>query len=327
MSTLSEFATDDRTARVALSLVGTPNDPTTGRLLEQVGAVELIKLVGMDGSVPGMDDVATAVWRDRMRSATTPESLATRISDARSFRVIIPSDPDWPAALNDLGDRTPYALWAKGRTELLSTPISQRVTITGARAATSYGAHVTEELCDDLTTSGKTLVAGAAYGIDGSVHQAALRRGGDTIAVLASGIDRPYPMGHADLLERVGNRGLTISEVPPGTAPTRQRFLDRARILGALSGTTVVVEAGARSGTLRIAQEAAELGRRVGAVPGPVTSAASAGANSLLQQGMARVVTNGHDVIDLEVQNRSAPERMSIHQGAPRVASQHSRVL
>ncbi len=131
MPTLSEFATDDRAARMALSFVGTPNDPTTGHLLEQVGAVELIKLVSKDGPVPGMDDIATAVWRDRIRSATTLEHLATRIGGARSFRVIIPSDPDWPAALNDLGDRTPYALWAKGRTELLSTPISQRITITG----------------------------------------------------------------------------------------------------------------------------------------------------------------------------------------------------
>lgn len=327
MPTLAEFATDDRAARVALSFVGTSNDPATGRLLKRVGAVELIKLVGKDGPVPGMDDISAAVWRERIRSAATPERIAARMVDARSFRVITPSDPDWPTALNYLGDRAPFALWAKGRTELLFTRLGERITMAGSRAATSYGAHVTDELCEDLIPAGKALVSGAAYGIDGAVHRAVLARGGDTIAVLASGVDRPYPMGHADLLERIGTRGLVISEVPPGMVPTRQRFLDRARILGALSGTTVIVEAGARSGTVRIAHEAAELGRPVGAVPGPVTSAASTGTNLLLQQGLAQVITSGHDVVNLGKQKMSAPERMLIHQGAPRVAPQNSRVL
>lgn len=327
MLTLSDFASDDRAARVVLSFVGTPNDLATGRLLGQIGEVELVKLIIKEGPVPGMDDVSAAVWRDRVRSAMTPESLAARINDARSFRVIIPSDPDWPAALEDLGERTPYALWAKGRTELLSTPLSQRITMTGSRAATSYGAHVTEELCDGLTRDGKTLVAGAAYGIDGSVHRAVLARGGDTIAVLASGIDRPYPMGHADLLERVGNRGLAVSEVPPGQSPTRQSFINRARMLGALSGTTVVIEAGVRSDTIRLVHEAAELGRHVGAVPGPVTSAASTGTNLLLQRGLARVITSSHDISNLEEQKRGASERKSIHHGAPHCAAQDSRVL
>ncbi|WP_373425636.1 DNA-processing protein DprA [Microbacterium sp. W4I4] len=107
--------------------------------------------------------------------------------------------------------------------------------------------------------------------------------GGKTIAVLAGGVDRAYPAGHTDLFARIEQQGLLVSEVAPGVAPTRQRFLDRGRIMAALSSTTVIVEAGARSGSLRVANEAVELGRSVGAVPGPVTSAASYGSNILLR--------------------------------------------
>lgn len=324
MPTLSDFASNDRAARVALSFVGTPNDPATGRLLVQVGAVELFKLIAKEGCVPGMDDISATVWRNRIRSAITRKSLAARISDARSFRVIIPSDPDWPVALEDLGERTPYALWVKGRTELLSTPLAQRITMTGSRAATAYGICVTEELCDGLTASGKTIVSDAAYGVDGSVHRAALARSGDTIAVLASGIDNPYPIGHADLLQRIESLGLVVTEVPPSVTPTRQRFIDRARILGALSATTVVVEAGARSGALRTAHEAIAMGRQVGAVPGPVTSAASTGTNLLLQRGLARVITNSHDISNLEKHRWGDPEQRSIHRGAPHFDAQNS---
>lgn len=171
--------------------------------------------------------------------------------------------------------RTPYGLWVNGNTDLLRGDAADRVTITGARAATGYGTFVAEEIASGLSEKGRTVVAGAAYGIEGSAHRAALAGGGSTIAVMASGIDRPYPAAHNQLLERIAQRGLVISEVPPGSAPTRQRSTDRARLQAALSGATVIVEAGAHSGSMRTAQEAQDLGRIVGAVPGPVTSAAS----------------------------------------------------
>lgn len=117
--------------------------------------------------------------------------------------------------------------------------------------------------------------------------------------MLASGVDRTYPSGHADLFERIRQNGVVVSEHAPGVAPTRQRFLDRSRLLAAFSETTVIVEAGARSGSIRTAVEARDLGRTVGAVPGPITSAASTGANLLLQQGRAQLVTNAADVRDL----------------------------
>ena len=327
MLTLADLAKDDRSARVMLAMVSSPNDVLSRNLLERVSTVELIALADSDGPVPGMDRVEAAVWRDHLHSAAMPDHLAARMAEASSFRVIIPSDPDWPTTLNDLGHRAPYALWAKGRTELLTQPLPQRITVTGARADTSYGAHVTDELCGDLAQGGRTLVAGAAYGIEASAHRAALLRDANTIAVLASGVDRPYPAGHADLIDRIAREGLLLSEVPPSVAPTRQRFIHRSRILAALSGATIIVEAGPRSGSLHTATEAAQLGRLVGAVPGPVTSAASTGTNLLLQNGHAHVITNGSDIVRMLEGEANAPERSVIREGAPHAVSPKSRVL
>jgi DNA processing protein len=171
----------------------------------------------------------------------------------------------------------PYVLWVKGATSLLAGSLQDRFTITGARASTSYGAHVAQMLANDLASEEKVLVSGGAYGIDAAVHTAALASGGHTVAVLAGGLDRPHPAGHRELLERIGDLGLLVSELPPGAVPTRTRFLARARIEAALSGSTTIVEAAGRSGALPVAQCAHELGRAVGAVPGPVTSTASMG--------------------------------------------------
>ncbi|WP_083850870.1 DNA-processing protein DprA [Arthrobacter sp. TB 23] len=130
--------------------------------------------------------------------------------------------------------------------------------------------------------------------MEGAAHRSALAAGGDRIAVLAGGVDRPYPAGHRELLDRVADVGLMVSEMAPGTTQTRRRFLARGRLMAALSEASVVVEAGVRSGSLRVAAEACVLGRGVGAVPGPVTSVTSAGTHMLLRDGTARVVTKCH---------------------------------
>ena len=129
------------------------------------------------------------------------------------------------------------------------------------------------------------------------------------IAVMAGGPDRRYPAGHRDMLERLGNLGLLLSEMPPGSAPTRHRFIARGRLLAALSSATVIVEAGARSGALNVAREANSLGRGVGAVPGPITSAASTGTHLLLREGTATLVTGSHDVAALTTSRQQAPAR------------------
>ena len=156
--------------------------------------------------------------------------------------------------------------------------------------------------------SGAVIVSGGAYGIDGAAHRAALGVGGATVALLAGGVDRAYPQGHQQLLRTIAASGAVVSEVPCGTAPTKWRFLSRNRIIAALSDATVVIEAGWRSGSLNTAGHAAALGRPLGAVPGPVTSAASAGCHRLLREYDARCVTTAAEVRELWGDAGSAPE-------------------
>jgi DNA processing protein len=207
----------------------------------------------------------------------------------------------------------PIALWVSGEANRLAGATSTRITIVGARAATTYGEHVAMEFASELATQGRVVVSGGAYGIDGAAHRAAtLARPGATIAVLATGLHNFYPAGHQQLFERIhDDGGLILSELPPGAAPTRWRYLQRDRLLAVLSGATVVVEAGYRSGSLSIAGQAHALGRPVGAVPGPVTSAASAGCHRLLQEGIATLVTDARDATDLlESTNAAVSERV-----------------
>lgn len=190
-------------------------------------------------------------------------------------------------------------LWTQGASSFLATALSDRVTITGARASTHYGEHVTSELAAGLADEERVVIAGGAYGIDSAAHRGVLAAGGQTIAVLATGLDRRYPAAHTELLDRIGDTGLLVSELPPGTTPTRERFISRSRLMAALSGGVVIPEAGVRSGSLATVRTAHDLGRSIGAVPGPVTSAVSNGPNQLIKQGVASVVTQASDVIAL----------------------------
>ena len=297
MTILSQVVQDERTARMALSMIVEPDDAVTGRLLRELGTLELFRLAEGDESMPGLSVVDAQVWRaqfQRSDARTLEQNLVA--AERAGIGTLIPGDNEWPTALDDLGDRRPYVLWTRGTTSFLARPLSDLVTITGARASTSYGEHVAGQLASDLANAERLVVAGGAYGIEGAAHQAALASGGDTIAVMANGVDRMYPMGHRELLERVADLGLLISEVPPGAVPTRHRFIARARLMAALSTATVVVEAGARSGSMKVAESAQELGRMVGAVPGPVTSATSAGPHRLLRDKDCAVITDAADL-------------------------------
>ena len=169
------------------------------------------------------------------------------------------------------------------------------VTVVGARRASGYGLEVARMLGSELASVGLVVISGLALGIDGAVHRGAIERG-RTVAVLAGGPDRPYPMSHARLHRRIKEQGLVISEMPPGTRPWRWAFPARNRIMAALSRMTVVVEAARRSGSLITAEMAADAGREVGAVPGPVTAGPSIGANELIASGAA-LVRGGEDVV------------------------------
>jgi DNA processing protein len=202
----------------------------------------------------------------------------------------------YPAGLRDAAD-APWALIGRGTPKLLDglEPF-EAVTIVGARRATSYGREIARELGRELAAAGMTVVSGLAFGIDGCAHRGALD-GGRTIAVLGCGPDVAYPASHRSLWRQVCERGLVISELPPGAPPWRWTFPARNRIMAALSGMTVVVEAATRSGSLITMDLAADLGRDLGAVPGPVTSRASAGPNALLAGG-ACVIRDAQDVLD-----------------------------
>ncbi len=299
MTNLSEVVQDERTARMVLSMIVEPDDAVSGRLLRRLGALELLRLAERDDVVAGLSAVDAHVWRSQFQRSDTRTLEQNIVAAERAgIGTLIPGDKEWPSALDDLGDRRPYVLWTRGTTSFLARPLSDLVTITGARASTSYGEQVARQLASDLTNAERLVVAGGAYGIEGAAHRAALASGGDTIAVMANGVDRPYPVGHRELLERVADLGLMVSEVPPGAVPTRHRFLARARLMAALSAATVVVEAGARSGSMKVAQFAHDLGRNVRAVPGPVTSATSVGPHRLVREGNATLVTCGGDVLD-----------------------------
>ena len=211
--------------------------------------------------------------------------------------LLTPEHAHWPTGLADLGTSTPHAFWVRGNSELLTATPS--TAIVGARAATGYGEHVTMEITAGLVERGHTIISGAAYGIDGMAHRAALASHGSTIAYLAGGVDRYYPSAHDALLTRIAEEGAVVSELACGQPPTKWRFLMRNRLIASHSQRTVVVEAGWRSGSLNTAGHAANIGRPLGAVPGPVTSAASAGCHRLIRDYSATLVTNANEIAQL----------------------------
>lgn len=311
MASLTDYAPDERTARVMLSMVAESGDARVGRLLARIGGVETIRLLDTDTAMPELRHEEAEVLRHRVRLASDGadfDELMPRLLDGR-YTLLIPDDRDWPAGLADLGERTPYLLWAEGATSLLSRPVSDLVTITGSRASTSYGDLVAGEIAAGLAEEDKVVVAGGAYGIEAAAHRAALGTGGSAIAVLAGGIDLNYPRGNTELLDTIRAVGAVVSEQPPGAVPTRSRFLARSRVLAALSAATIVPEAGARSGALVTTDHALRLGRGVGAVPGPVTSAASTGPHLLIQDQRATLITNASDAQALMDHPGSAQSR------------------
>jgi DNA processing protein len=205
-------------------------------------------------------------------------------------------DARYPAGLRDAAD-APWALFGRGDPALLAElDPAATVTVVGARRASSYGREVAGSLGRELAAAGLVVVSGMAFGVDGCAHRGALGAG-RTVAVLGCGADVAYPASHRSLWRQICERGLVLSELPPGTGAWRWAFPARNRIMAALAGMTVVVEAAERSGSLITADLAADLGRDLGAVPGPVGSRLSAAPNALLAGG-ACVVRDAQDVLD-----------------------------
>ncbi|WP_037625118.1 DNA-processing protein DprA [Streptomyces aureus] len=286
----------ERGARVTLSRVVEPGDEVCGRWIGEVGAPEAVRwLYGERERPRGMTDRRWAGLRARAARADPERDLELARSAGVGF--VCPGEPDWPAQLDDLGDARPVGLWVRGRPGLRLWAL-RSVAVVGARACTEYGAHMAATLGAGLAERGWVVVSGGAYGIDGAAHRGALGAGGATVAVLACGVDRPYPRGHTALITRIAEQGLVVGELPPGEHPTPSRFILRNRVIAALTRGTVVVEAAYRSGALVTARAAQRLGRFTMGVPGPATSALSAGVHELLR-GEAVLVSDAAEVAEL----------------------------
>ncbi|MDQ4490734.1 DNA-processing protein DprA [Sinomonas sp. ASV486] len=314
-----------RIARAALSRLFEPLDPVGMLLVEAFGPLEALRIAS--GQAPADDLAALARVLDgagrgpaaTLQSGTGKaggglaaalERWSPRVAhlaperDLETIarfggRLVIPEDAEWPVGLTELGTDGPLCLWVRGEEPLPDT--ERCVAVVGSRDATGYGLSVAGELARGLADFGVTVVSGGAYGIDGQAHRAALTSSGPavpTMAVLAGGVDRYYPSGHEELLREVARRGHLISELPPGAAPSKHRFLKRNRLIAAMSMLTVVVEARWRSGALSTARRAVDLGRQVAAVPGSVYSANSAGCHGLLRDG-AMCVTEAKEAYEL----------------------------
>lgn len=304
-----ESTSDDRLhafADAAWSFLVEPGDRVAGALIRRFGSSEaLSRIVGRPAASTLADDElaaadiaeALARWEPRLETPALFRSLTSAAT--LGIRLVRDGDEQWPDGLVDLGDNGPRVLWVRGETAALPA-MSTSVAIVGARASTGYGEHVAMDFAAGFVSRGYSVVSGGAYGIDGMAHRAALACGGLTVAVMAGGLDNLYPSGHEELLKRIMNTGAVVSEVPPGGAPTRWRFLQRNRLIAAMAGGTVVIEAGYRSGSLNTATHARDLDRPLGVVPGPITSGQSAGCHRLLRTNpAAELVTSVADMVDL----------------------------
>ncbi|NDA80396.1 MAG: DNA-protecting protein DprA [Actinobacteria bacterium] len=208
------------------------------------------------------------------------------------IRRITPTDSEWPDQLHALA-APPRELYVRGRNLAeIAGMDGDSVAIVGARNSTHYGEKVARDFATYLAALGWSIVSGGAFGIDYHAHRGALLIDGITIAVLAGGLDAPYPRSHDGLFREILERGALISEQPPGVRAAKGHFLNRNRIIAGLSRGTIVVEAAFKSGAIRTARDCAEIFRPVLAIPGAINAPQSAGTNTLIRDRIAELVTS-----------------------------------
>ncbi|MFM6978221.1 MAG: DNA-processing protein DprA [Micrococcales bacterium] len=309
----------DAFARAVWSLVTEPGDSFATALISTLGAksaleselnritskqyVNLIKEAGFDDAsgdrFKNFDSLlsdARERWQSRLKLVAVENMLA--VAKHCKATLVTPDDSLWPEQLSDLNLGTPHCLWLRGaRSNLVFA--NHSMAVVGARQATSYGDWVTTEIVSAAADENISIISGGAYGIDAVAHRSALATNTPTIAIMAGGIDRLYPSGNIELLSRVVQTGLVISEQAPGSNPTKWRFLQRNRLIAALSSATIVVEAGKRSGAINTAHHAIELHRALGVVPGPISSPASLGCHNLIKENHDYLLTSAMDAVNL----------------------------
>lgn len=280
----------ERSARMGLCALAWLGAPAVATAVVEFGAVDVWTGLLARGE--------ETVWG--RRAAAVDLVGIQRATEALQARFIIPTDPEWPQGLANLATADvagqsgePTGLWVLGRS---LQELDGGVAIVGARASTSYGEQAALLLAADLAVGGRPIVSGLAFGIDAAAHRGALGNRGTTIAVVASGLDNPYPSANRALADAVIRGGALVSELPPGYRPTKHAFLARNRIIAGLSEAVIVVEAASRSGAKNTASWGNALGRHVLAVPGPITSSMSSTPHRLIREGEATLVTSAADV-------------------------------
>ncbi|GAA1890575.1 DNA-processing protein DprA [Asanoa iriomotensis] len=303
--------TEIQLARVALTLLAEPGTRAVHRLVARHGPRAALALA-LSGEIP--DETARDAVAARLAAGDPrPAAEAALATAARlGARLVVPEDAEWPPGLAALevvqlsvSDRRvdrelapPLCMWVRGEWPL-SDAFDRSVAIVGSRASTQYGEHVATDLAYGLAEREWTVVSGGAFGIDAAAHRGALAAGGLTIAVLACGIERAYPVANTALFDRIAETGLLITEWPPGADPLRPRFLIRNRVIAAATRGTILVEAAARSGATQTIRRAIAMRRPAMVVPGPVTSAMSVGCHEILRlHEPARLVANVSHVLE-----------------------------
>jgi len=309
---------DDHAARVALGYLAEPGNLALHQMVVADGATTALQRV-LDGDAP--DKALRAKAYAAIRADGDPRrraEAALHRGHLVGARVVVPGDDEWPAGFDDLGVKDadgcldadllpPLCLWVRGPASLRAS-LLRSVAVVGARAATAYGISVCTDLTNGLAEHGWSIAAGGAFGIDTAAHRAALARDACTVAIMACGVDRPYPAGNAATFEQIADTGLLVSEYPPGAEPLKHRFLARNRLLAAGTAGAVLVEAARRSGSIQMMERALALGRSAMAVPGPVTSAMSAGCHSMLRAHAQVTLVTGPDEVLEVLDGRRKPD-------------------
>ena len=280
-------------ARLILFSIIQPADPFWSYEINQRGGLSVYRRIISGNYYLKQQEILKLQQQIMQRQV---KDLELEISKAGGV-FITPEDNDWPIALADLATPPIGLVIAGDRSVLLK--LDKSISIVGSRQPTIYGSQLSYSLASQASLAGLVVVSGGAYGIDTASHQGALSVGGISIAVLAGGINRLYPLENQKLFKDITKSGLLISEVMPNIESKPYRFLIRNRLIAALSRSTVVVEAKFISGSIRTARDAAEIFRPVFAIPGPVTSALSEGCHRLIAERVADIATSLDEILEV----------------------------
>lgn len=280
-------------ARLILFSIIQPADPFWSYEINQRGGISVYHRIISGNYYLKQQDILKLQQQIMQRQV---KDLELEISKAGGV-FVTPEDNDWPISLADLATPPIGLVIAGDRSVLLK--LDKSISIVGSRQPTNYGLQLSYSLASQASLAGLVVVSGGAYGIDTASHQGALSAGGLSIAVLAGGINRLYPLENQKLFKDITKSGLLISEVMPNTESKPYRFLIRNRLIAALSRSTVVVEAKFISGSIRTARDAAEIFRPVFAIPGPVTSPLSEGCHRLIAERVADIATSLDEILEV----------------------------